>query len=129
MAVSGQMPGAGNLKGSEFLLFSDWKLLADRPELPLYEQINKARDILIRTAVILEDNKDTDKKHKEALDKARDDLFKLMKAHRELSGLKGADDWKNENWIKVTTLLYDLYKLQHKEKLIETDAQDRMQVP
>lgn len=130
MTSSSQSPsGMGNLKGSEYLLFSDWYLIAHTPSLPLYDQINKARDILIRTAVIIEDNAENAKKYRDVIDECRSALFSIMRDYRELGCINGADEWKNENWIKVTCLLYYLYKLQYAEKLIETDVQARMQVP
>lgn len=129
MSSSQSPSGMGNLKGSEYLLFSDWYLIAHTPSISLYEQINKARDILIRTAVIIEDNPENAKKYRVVIDECRSTLFTIMRNYRELSGINGADDWKNENWIKVTCLLYELYKLQYSEKLIETDVQARMEVP
>jgi hypothetical protein len=129
MGANAAMPGAGSLKGSEFLLFSDWKQLGDRPDLGLYEQINKARDIWIKTRVILEDTPTTKAKYTDKIEKCRDDLVKIMKEYHDFSSIKGSDNWQNDLWIRISDVFYELYHIQHLENLIETDIQERFGVP
>jgi len=123
------VPGAGNLRGSEFLLFSDWKLLGDQPGLNLTEQTNKARDICIKICVLIEDNKEATAQDKADADSLKDMLCNLMEDHFDFDNIDGSQDWKNAYWIQLTNLFYHLFRTQHRLELIETSAQERMGVP
>jgi hypothetical protein len=129
MAMLGSSsPGAGMLKGSLFLLYNDWKILSDRPELDMYEQTNKARDILIRTESILE-MKNKDNQYDKELQALWDELSNLMGSIYNFSAIEGAQDWKNEYWKELSHLLAGLYKLNAKEELIETEGSQDMRAP
>jgi hypothetical protein len=121
--------GAGTLKGSPFLLFNDWKNLSDRPDFDLYQQTNKARDILIRTTVIVTLNRGSGEKYKEDLDGLWKELTDLMGEHYDFASIEGSNDWKNEYWKKLSHLLYGLYLLQAKERIIETEGEQNMTAP
>ena len=120
--------GAGQLKGSEFLLFSDWKTLADRPDFDLYEQTNKARDILIRTTVILQRRKRSEKEQSR-LDDLWNELAALLNTHYNFSSIEGSTGWRNEYWAKLSHLLFGLYELQAEYLIIESEGTEDLKAP
>lgn len=136
MAVMNTQQGAGMLKGSEYLLFNDFKTLSDRPDFDLYEQTNKLRDALIRLDVLLIQKKKRDT-HKQILDGDGTEknpglwgeLNELMDTHYNFSAIEGSNEWKNEYWRKLTHLYYGIYKLQAREKLIESESGQDLRAP
>jgi len=129
MAVGNSTPGAGLLKGSPFLLYSDFKTLSDRPDFDMYEQTNKARDILIRIAVILESKDSTAKKYKGEIAELWELLNELMEQHFDFTEIQGSNEWKNDYWKKITYLIYRLNKIQDAEKIIESEMTEDMRAP
>jgi hypothetical protein len=143
MAAKDTTPGAGMLKGSPFLLYCDWKGLADRPDFDLWEQSNKTRDILMRTSAIVLTDQALKKKvypfktkddgspltNQEMIVSLHTRLVGLMRDYLEFAAVKGAEDWKNEYWIDLSDILEDLYFLQMNEELIETQAFEMYKFP
>jgi len=129
MALNTTVPGAGTLRGSEFLLFSDWKMLGDQPGLNLFEQTNKARDILIKIVVIVEESTEISNEVQADTAALKPMLQKLMKEYLDFGEIEGSHEWKNEYWIGLTELFYHMFKIQRKLELIETSSQERLGVP
>jgi hypothetical protein len=129
MTQATTVPGAGTLRGSEFLLFSDWKMLGDQPGLNLFEQTNKVRDILIKIVVIVEESEDIAPEVRADTAALKPMLEALMTKYLDFGEIEGSHEWKNEYWIGLTGLFYHLFKIQRKLELIETSSQEHLKVP
>jgi hypothetical protein len=123
------VPGAGTLRGSEFLLFSDWKMLGDQPGLNLFEQTNKARDILIKIVVIVEETEEIPPETQADAAALKPMLKALMNKYLDFGEIEGSHEWKNEYWIDLTELFYHMFKIQRRLELIETSSQEHLRAP
>jgi hypothetical protein len=123
------MPGAGSLKGTKFLIFLDWQAISSHPEWDQSQRLAKCWDLFIKTATLYRNTPDWCKKYESDLHILKDRLDELQKKCLNFGTIEGSNDIGNQFMGETNDLLYDIYDLEYKEKLIETADHMDLDVP